>query len=189
MAKRMHNQLRIIGGDWKGQRLRFDGVPGLRPTSDRNRETLFNWLQPVLPGSHCLDLFAGSGALGLEAISRGAASALLVERDRRALASLRANIKRLGADDRVRLHGGDALRFLAEPKRPYDIVFLDPPFSSDLVEPVCRALAAGDWVTDGGHIYVEHARQQQPAFPAHWRILRERTAGDVRFLLLQPPGN
>ncbi|MFV8836216.1 16S rRNA (guanine(966)-N(2))-methyltransferase RsmD [Aquisalimonas sp.] len=190
MAKRARNELRIIGGEWRGRRLRFAGGAGLRPTADRNRETLFNWLQPVLPGSRCLDVFAGSGALGFEAASRGAAEVVLVERDRRALAALRENVRLLAADDRVSVHGGDALSLLSGgTARPFDIIFLDPPFREALLQPACQALATGNWSHADTRIYMEHARQQAPALPPHWQVLRERTAGDVRFVLLQANGN
>lgn len=190
MAKRARNELRIIGGEWRGRRLRFAGGAGLRPTADRNRETLFNWLQPLLPGSRCLDLFAGSGALGFEAASRGAAHVLLVERDRRTLEALRENIRLLEAADRVDVHGGDALSLLAGGAgQPFDILFLDPPFQDALLEPACQALASGGWCHGGTRIYMEHARRQTPVLPAHWQVLRERTAGDVSFLLLQANGN
>ncbi|SEP14292.1 16S rRNA (guanine(966)-N(2))-methyltransferase RsmD [Aquisalimonas asiatica] len=190
MARRARNELRIIGGEWRGRRLRFAGGAGLRPTADRNRETLFNWLQPLLPGSRCLDVFAGSGALGFEAASRGAAEVVLVERDRRALAALRENIRLLAAADQVSVHGGDALTLLAGgAPRPFDVIFLDPPFRESLLEPACQALAESGWCHGDTRIYMEHARQQAPALPAHWQVLRERTAGDVHFLLLQATGN
>lgn len=190
MANRARNELRIIGGEWRGRRLRFAGGAGLRPTADRNRETLFNWLQPHIAGSRCLDLFAGSGALGFEAASRGAGHVLLVERHRRTLAALQENIGLLAADDRVTVHGGDALSLLAGgAAQPFDIIFLDPPFQNALLEPALRGLTGDGWTHGNTHIYIEHARQHSPELPSQWTVLRERTAGDVRFLLLQANGN
>ena len=187
MAARARNQLRIIGGEWRGRRLRFADGAGLRPTADRNRETLFNWLQAIVPGSHCLDLFAGSGALGFEAASRGAASVLLAERNRNAIARLRENVRLLQAEARIRIHAGDALSLLrGPPDQPADIVFLDPPFAGDLLEPACQALAAGGWLHRGSRVYLEYARQTPPRLPPGWGVLRERTAGDVCFLLVAP---
>ena len=187
MAARARNQLRIIGGEWRGRRLRFADGAGLRPTADRNRETLFNWLQAIVPGSHCLDLFAGSGALGFEAASRGAASVLLAERNRDAIARLRENVHLLQAEARIRIHAGDALSLLrGPPDQPADIVFLDPPFAGDLLEPACQALAAGGWLHRDSRVYLEHARQTPPRLPPGWDVLRERTAGDVCFLLVAP---
>ncbi|WP_290649352.1 16S rRNA (guanine(966)-N(2))-methyltransferase RsmD [Aquisalimonas sp.] len=186
MARRARNEVRIIGGEWRGHRLRFAGDSGLRPTADRNRETLFNWLQPLVPGSRCLDLFAGSGALGLEAASRGAASVLLVERERRALAQLHDNIQRLHAAQRVHVHAGDAMALLAGTAHPMDIIFVDPPFAGKLLEPACSALARGGWSHGETRIYVEHAKYRPPKLPESWQVLRALDAGDVRFLLLQP---
>lgn len=188
MTSRGRNQVRIIAGTWRGQRLRFADGPGLRPTADSNRETLFNWLQPLLPGSHCLDAFAGSGALGLEAASRGAAAVLLVERNRKAAAQLHDNVQMLEAGDRVRIHHGDAVALLRGPGRPMDVVFLDPPFAGDLLEPACQALAAGNWLRPGTRIYVEHARQQRPPVPENWHELRSRTAGDATMRLFSVAG-
>lgn len=188
MSSRGRNQVRIIAGTWRGRRLRFADGPGLRPTADSNRETLFNWLQPLLPGSHCLDLFAGSGALGLEAASRGAASVLLVERNRKAAAQLRDNVGLLEAGDRVRVHNGDAVALLRGAGHPVDVVFLDPPFAGDLLEPACRALTAGTWLRPGTRVYVEHARQHPPPVPGDWHELRSRTAGDVTMRLFSVAG-
>lgn len=169
-------EVRIIGGRWRGTRLPVAEVAGLRPTSDRVRETLFNWLMPVLPGAHVLDLFAGSGALGLEALSRGAASAVLVERDPSAAAALRASVQRLEAPARV--VDGDAVRWLAtraDGAPPADIVFVDPPFMAGLWGAVLQALpphlAADAWV------YVESPAGIVPTPPAGWHLHRElRTA-------------
>ncbi|MGH8275425.1 MAG: 16S rRNA (guanine(966)-N(2))-methyltransferase RsmD, partial [Steroidobacteraceae bacterium] len=124
--------LRIIGGTWRGRKLRFPAAALIRPTPDRVRETLFNWLGARVPAAHCLDLFAGSGALGLEALSRVAAQVTFVERDAAAVRELRARLVEWGAQG-AQVERADALRFLAGPARPFDLAFLDPPFASRLL--------------------------------------------------------
>ncbi len=193
MASRGGNQLRIIGGSWRGRRLRFANVPGLRPTSDRNRETLFNWLQPHLHGSRCLDLFAGSGALGFEGASRGAAHVLLVERAAAAARQLKENIRILEAGDRVRLHRGDAIALLKgpPPSSPFDLVFLDPPFDDALLPRACALLEHGGWLAPEALIYLEFRHgNTEPELSAHWHIHRQRVAGQVAYRLMhrgEPP--
>ena len=184
MSGRGRNRVRIIGGTWGGRRLQLPAVRGLRPSADSSRETLFNWLQDRLPGSHCLDLFAGSGALGLEAASRGAERVILAESNRRAVAQLREHIATLEANDRLRVHAGDGLALLRGPAEPMDVVFLDPPFDSDLLEPACRALASGGWTHPDTRLYIEHRRSTPPQLPATWQTLRSRTTGDAAMLLL-----
>jgi 16S rRNA (guanine966-N2)-methyltransferase len=125
--------LRIIGGTWRGRKLRFPAAAAIRPTPDRVRETLFNWLQAAIPGAHCLDLFAGSGALGLEALSRGAAQVTFVDQDEAAAAALRARLTEWQAHG-AEVVRGDALRFLGRPAQACDVVFLDPPFAGELLE-------------------------------------------------------
>ena len=159
-------QVRIVGGRWRNTKLAIGDVAGLRPTGDRVRETLFNWLMPALPGARVLDLFAGSGALGLESVSRGAASAVLVERDPGQAARLREAVARLDAAEQVAVAQDDALRWLASaPPAAFDIAFLDPPFAAALLPQALPALvphlAAGAWV------YVE--APEAPAVPAGWR--------------------
>lgn len=181
----MAGQLRIIGGVWGGQRLRVDPGPGLRPTADRNRETLFNWLQGDVPGARVLDLFAGTGALGIEALSRGAAEAVFVERARRLAAGLRTRLSELGAGDRAEVVTGDARRFLAGAARPFDLVFLDPPFDQDLLPPVLTRLASAEWLASGARLYVETRGALDPsALPAGWTVQREKRAGAVWYGLL-----
>jgi 16S rRNA (guanine966-N2)-methyltransferase len=179
--------VRIIGGSWRGSRLVVPARPGLRPTPDRVRETLFNWLAPVLAGSRCLDLFAGTGALGLEAASRGAGEVLLVERDPAALAALREHVERLRATQ-VRIQAGDALDFLrTAPAQPFNLVFLDPPYEAGLLAPALANLRAGPWLAPGASIYCEWPQDQPPplAQPA-WRSGR---AGSVQYALYRPePG-
>lgn len=153
-AQTPRGKVRIIGGRWRGTRLPVADAAGLRPTSDRARETLFNWLQPPLPGARVLDLFAGSGALGLEALSRGASEAWLVERDRDVAESLRQAIARLHAEGEARVVAADALAFLREPSCVrFDIVFLDPPFAAGLWPAAFAALP--QWLADDAWLYVE----------------------------------
>lgn len=181
------SRVRIIGGDWRRRWLPVAPVPGLRPSADSQRETLFNWLQPLLPGAAVLDLFAGTGALGLEAASRGAASVLLVEKSPLAARQLKANCAALGAEQ-VTVRQGDALRLLAQDRQSsglarFNVVFVDPPFGKGLVMPVLRDLVDGDWLAPDAQVYVEQ-ENSLPA-PAGWRVLRERTGGQARGLLLQ----
>ena len=181
MKRAPPGQVRIIGGHWRGSKLPVADKPGLRPTSDRVRETLFNWLQPALPGARVLDLFAGTGALGLEAASRGAAEAVLVERDPGLAASLRATAERLHAD-RVEIVCEDALRWLARaPTRQFDIVFLDPPFEAGLWQPALAALPS--WLTQEAWLYLEAARDAPPAVPTDWVAHREGSTREVRYAL------
>ncbi|MFO8155000.1 MAG: 16S rRNA (guanine(966)-N(2))-methyltransferase RsmD [Thiohalospira sp.] len=177
--------VRIIAGRWRGRRLPVPEGRGLRPTPDRVRETLFNWLAPDLSGAHCLDLFAGSGVLGLEALSRGASGAVLVERAAPVAHSLREQVTRLEAEA-VRVEQQDALRWLKGPAEPFDIVFLDPPFDADLWQPVAAALEAGGWLAADARIYAETpAHGEEPIWPATWYHHRQRIAGGVRYDLLR----
>jgi 16S rRNA (guanine966-N2)-methyltransferase len=180
--------VRIIGGRWRGRRLAVPDLPGLRPTPDRVRETLFNWLAADLPGSRCLDLFAGSGALGLEAASRGAGSVLLVDRAARAVAQLQAVVRALGAAG-VEVVRGEALAWLASAPGPFDVVFLDPPFGEGLLTPVCARLEALGLVREGGLVYLElEAASPAPALPAGWETLRSGRAGEVQYHLARCGG-
>lgn len=181
-------ELRIIGGTLRGRKWSFPDAPGLRPTPDRVRETLFNWLAPHVVGMRVLDLFAGSGALGFEALSRGAATAVFVENDRVAAASLRAVAQRFGLAS-ARIDGGDALAFLrGQPRHGFDLVFLDPPFAAGLLEPALAALAEGDVLAPGGFCYLEQsARQEAPPVPAGWTVHRSGKAGEVGYHLLHAP--
>ena len=177
------NELRIIGGRWRGRRVRFPPVKGLRPTPDRVRETLFNWLQPVVTGSRCLDLFAGSGALGLEALSRGATRVLFIDRDPGVLGQLGATLSTLGAAG-AELRLADAARFLQSPAEMFDIVFLDPPFADDSWSAVCAELEARGWLAPDAFIYIERpAREGPPALPAGWSLHRTGRAGEVGYHL------
>ena len=178
-------RVRIIAGSLRGSRLEVADLPGLRPTSDRVRETLFNWLAPMLPGANCLDLFAGSGALGFEAASRGAASVQLVEREPRAVAMLRANTERLRTTN-VFVEQGEALAWLARPPaRRFDVVFVDPPFASGLHDAVLGALAP--WLAPEASVYVESGREAALAAPPAWSLQREGATRDVRYALYRLP--
>jgi 16S rRNA (guanine966-N2)-methyltransferase len=179
----MTNTLRIIGGEWRGRRIRFPGRGGIRPTPDRVRETLFNWLMARVAGSRCLDLFAGSGALGLEALSRGAAHATFVERDRENAASLREAAALLAAG-RATVACADALEWLAGPPAAFDIVFLDPPYAAGLVEAATRALETGGWLVPDALVYVEMpAKAGPPPLPGGWTLHRSGRAGAVGYHL------
>lgn len=176
---RTPGRIRIIGGSLRGSRLDVPDRPGLRPTPDRLRETLFNWLQPLLPGSRVLDLFSGSGALALEALSRGAASAVAVERDRELARRIADNAVRLRVPN-LEVVGEDALTWLARgPARAFDLVFLDPPFDLDLWTRAAAALEAGGWLAPGARVYVETPRDVSPRLPRGWTLQREARAGDV----------
>ena len=178
--------VRIIGGRWRGRKLHVPDLPGLRPCSDRSRETLFNWLQPWIAGAACADLFAGSGALGLEAASRGAASVELVEISPLAIASLVDSIKSLDAGN-VKLHRGDALQWLAQVQPDsLDIVFVDPPFESGLLAGVLKRIAESSCVRPGGFVYVESpARLPAARLDEPFDLHREKVMGAVRMQLFK----
>ncbi len=183
-ARGTGNQLRIIGGQWRGRKLSFTPIEGLRPTGDRVRETLFNWLSPHIHGARCLDLFAGSGALGLEALSRGAASCDFVDRDRATLKQIQEHLHTLDAGERGHGHNCTAHDYLASGHTPWDIVFIDPPFGQDLVSPTCEAMAKANLVAENGLVYIETGnRESQPEFPDNWHLHRETTAGEVSYRL------
>ena len=178
------NRLRIIGGRWRGSRIVFPALPAIRPSPDRVRETLFNWLQQQIVGARCLDLFAGSGALGLEALSRGAAHVTFVDREPQVGRHLAQTLERLGSRDAT-VVVEDAPRFLLRPAQPFDIVFLDPPFDSTVLEQVASRLQQG-WLAPGAHIYVEcPADRSLSALPAQWVVHRTKRAGQVGYHLLR----
>lgn len=184
------NRFRIIGGEWRGRRVQFPRVPGIRPTPDRVRETLFNWLEPHLAGARCLDLFAGSGALGLEALSRGAASVVFVDQESRVVEHLQGQLQML-VDDRGRVVHSDAKRFLGGPAESFDIVFLDPPFGSGLLPGLCKLLEDRGWLAKGARVYIESlASEGRPEIPPRWEIVRSKRAGQVGYhLAVRSGGN
>jgi len=175
--------LRIVGGQWRGRKIPFPAIDGLRPTPDRMRETLFNWLQSSIPGAHCLDLYTGSGALGLEALSRGAASCTFVDRDSQVIRQLNDNLKLLGcrdgetvqasADQWLTMQHGDH-------RRPFDIVFMDPPFRQERVASDCATLVANGLLAAGAIVYVEtESELSDPGVPVEWHEHRHKKAGQV----------
>ena len=181
-GKSAPGRIRIIGGQLRNSRLEVADLPGLRPTAERVRETLFNWLAPVIEGMRCLDLCAGTGALGIEALSRGAAAVEFVERNASAAQALRANLARLKAA------GGhvvvtDAGSFLQQAGRPHELVFLDPPFALELWSSLAGQLEQGGWLAAPAWIYVESPHGSLPTLPANWQLHREGQAGEVRFAL------
>lgn len=182
-SPRQRGRLRIIGGAWRGRVLDFPPTAGLRPTPDRVRETLFNWLGPSIGGARCLDLFTGSGALGLEALSRGAASAVLVDSSAAAVAALQHHCRTLGAHGAGIVHA-DALAYLAGSPERFDVVFLDPPFGQGHLGPCVQLLEGRGWLAPEAFIYVEADAGSGPvAIPDCWRWLREKTAGQVAYRL------
>jgi 16S rRNA (guanine966-N2)-methyltransferase len=180
LKPRQSNAVRIVGGEFRSRILHFPDQPGLRPTPDRVRETLFNWLGQDLAGWTCLDAFAGSGALGFESASRGAVRVLMLERDSRAVAALRAQAAILPAPA-VEVRQGDALAFLAGAGERFDLVFLDPPFAGDLLMPALQLAATR--LNPGGKIYAESAA---PLVVEGFHILRRGRAGLAHFCLLEP---
>jgi 16S rRNA (guanine966-N2)-methyltransferase len=183
------NSVRIIAGAWRGRRIHFPDMPGLRPTPDRVRETLFNWLQHSIGGSRCLDLFAGSGALGLEALSRGARDAVFVEQSQAAARALQEQVVRFGGAAKGRVVEMGAARFLRTPGEPFDIVFLDPPFGTDALAEYIPQLDAGNWLNAGGLVYLENERTASvPALPDQWELLKSKSAGEVGYHLVRVNG-
>ena len=180
------NTLRIIGGAHRGRRLAFPPDPALRPSPDRVRETLFNWLQSHIPGEDCLDLFAGSGACGIEALSRDACHVTFIDSSAPALAAIRSNLTMLGAQN-FSLHQQDALRWLQAPGAgQYGVVFVDPPFAAGVLEAACQSLEDSGVLKQAALIYLETgAGGGQPRVPANWVVLKSRQAGAVHFFLCQ----
>ena len=175
-------KLRIIGGRWRNTKLAVPNVKILRPTPERLRETLFNWLRPSIAGRHCLDLFAGTGILAFEALSRGAGSATLVESQPHLAALIRVHQLRLKADARV--YRADARRWLSTAKQHFDLVFIDPPFASDLLTRTGHLLAQRQLLNDGALIYCEQPHSDSPPdLPSHWQLLRQTRVGVVNGLL------
>ncbi|MEE8041822.1 MAG: 16S rRNA (guanine(966)-N(2))-methyltransferase RsmD [Pseudomonadales bacterium] len=177
--------LRIIGGNWRGRKIRVSRVHGLRPTLDRVRETLFNWLAADIRDAHCLDLFAGTGALSFEALSRGASDVVAVERNNRTLRDLHQNRSLLGAN-RLSIIHTDALRYVdARHPRTFDIIFVDPPFHHQLIPATLEALARSDCVTHGTLVYVELEADTDCAVASSWDRLRHQRAGNTQAMLLE----
>jgi 16S rRNA (guanine966-N2)-methyltransferase len=175
------NQVRIIGGAWRSRLIHFPDGVGLRPTPGRVRETLFNWLGQRLDGKTCLDLFAGSGALGFEALSRGAAHVVMVEQSRPIARALVENAQRLSAESAA-IANADALQYLRGPKHRFDIVFLDPPFNQSILPAVLTLLPP--WLAPDARVYMECELRFEPSID--WKILKQSRAGQVKFQLMAP---
>jgi 16S rRNA (guanine966-N2)-methyltransferase len=178
------NSVRIIAGMWRGRRVNFPDIPGLRPTPDRVRETLFNWLQHSIADSRCLDLFAGSGALGLEALSRGASEVIFVEQDPAAARALQEQLVRFAGQGKGQILQMGAARDLRSAANPFDVAFLDPPFKTNALAEYVPLLAAGNWIKPGGLVYLENERAAGlPKLPPQWELLKSKSAGEVGYHL------
>jgi 16S rRNA (guanine966-N2)-methyltransferase len=183
MAANAQGQLRIIAGKWRSRKLVFPDQESLRPTPDRVRETLFNWLQADLAGSSCLDCFAGSGALGFEAASRGAGEVVMIEHNRAAASALAQNISLLEAGN-IELVIADSIAWLKQNKRVFDIVFLDPPYKASLLNQSCRLLEDGQSLAENAKIYIEHTLGDEDiSVPVNWECLKQKSAGQVTYKL------
>ena len=183
------NSVRIIAGTWRGRRIHFPDIPALRPTPDRVRETVFNWLQHSIADTRVLDLFAGSGALGLEALSRGAREAVFVEQFPAAAHALQEQLVRFGGAAKGRILQMGAARFLRTPGAPFDLAFLDPPFGTNALAEYIPLLDSGNWLNVGGLIYLENERAAGvPALPDQWELLKSKSAGEVGYHLVRVNG-
>ena len=186
-AKHATPQLRVIGGQWRGRKLQFPDRPGLRPTGDRIRETLFNWLGPHLHNARCLDLFAGSGALGIEALSRGAAHCDFVDADREAITAVDHHLNTLDATVCSTVRCDIAAHYLQQTHGTWDIVFVDPPFDARLGESTLTLLADSARLAEASRVYFETSRSQpEPVPEGLYDVLREKNTGDVCYRLLSP---
>lgn len=189
-AKSGNQQLRIIAGEWRGRKLSFPAIEGLRPTPDRVRETLFNWISAYVPGAKCLDLFTGSGALGLEALSRGASQATLIDLSAVATKQLQANLQTLNASNGNAIQA-DVQRWLSQQSseqnsddQQYDLVFMDPPFRKELAAACCELLESQELLTKRAMIYVETESELTVLqVPENWHLHREKNAGQVTYRL------
>lgn len=182
-AKHANRQLRIIGGQWRGRKLTFPDHPQLRPTPDRVRETVFNWLQDAIPGARCLDLFAGSGALGFEAASRGASEVQFVEFDPLVARYLEQQAAELGAASAAVTHA-DARVWLQSGVQPFDVIFLDPPFGKDDLGVCCELIEVHAVLSAHGRVYLENdAADGVPLLPSSWEVVRSKKAGQVGYHL------
>ena len=183
-ANQQRNQLRIIAGAWRGRKLAFAPVTGLRPTPDRVRETLFNWLGLSVHGARCLDLFAGSGALGLEAASRGAAAVVLVDAETLVTHTLQEQVRVLDARQ-VHIVQATCERFLRGAAEPFDLVFLDPPYRQGLLPECMELLEQRGWLAPNAWIYLETERGLELPLPGNWELYRSKTTGQVGYHLVR----
>ena len=186
MQGRKPGTVRIIAGKWRGRRLPVPDIEGLRPSGDRSRETLFNWLQPSLAGARCVDLFAGTGVLGLECVSRGAAEAVLVDKSRKAVAAMRQSVELLGAVQ-VPVVEAEAISWLgSHPARWVDIALVDPPFGHGTAQLVINQLDLMDVIKPGGMVYLESAGYEiLPLAGPGWQNIKEKLVGEVRMQLFR----
>ncbi len=191
MPKKSRNKVRIISGRMRGRLVSFPDQPGLRPTGDRLRETLFSWLLGRLPGSRCLDMFAGSGVLGFEAVSRGASKVVMIETSKQAYSELCKNVELLQLDNVV-VECGDAISVVSSGLKSsadamddrFDVVFVDPPFAQQLHQTAIDALSAANVLADNAVVCVESAKRDKAiSVPDHWILDREKVAGEVRLCL------
>lgn len=180
MRKTQNQQLRIIGGQWRSRRLNFPAIEGLRPTLDRIRETLFNWLQYDVEGKRVLDVFAGSGALGFEALSRGAKEVQFLEKSTQACSQIQANLTLLQASN-AQVWAGNSLQWLAQNPTDFDLVFLDPPFHQGLLQPAMDALK----LETGALVYVEHEPELRPNWPKNWLERKNKSSKEFCFRLFE----
>ncbi|RDV24197.1 16S rRNA (guanine(966)-N(2))-methyltransferase RsmD [Alteromonas aestuariivivens] len=183
-----NGSVRVISGRWRGRKLPVADVEGLRPTTDRNKETLFNWLMQDIAGARCLDVFAGSGGLGIEALSRYAEHCTFIEFDKAAATNLKRNLQTLEANSQV--HIGDALNILPQLSGPFEIIFVDPPFHMGLVAPTLDSITSRELVTPGGFIYLEQeAALPLPSLPGGYSILRQKSSSQVCYCLIMRDGS
>ncbi|HVY53433.1 MAG TPA: 16S rRNA (guanine(966)-N(2))-methyltransferase RsmD [Gammaproteobacteria bacterium] len=184
----MRGQVRIIGGNWRGRKLTIPEVSGVRPTPDRVRETLFNWLAPVMPGARCLDLFAGSGALGFEALSRGAAFVMMVDQSPLVIKALRSQLAAFKGENAEITQATLPAQWPLIQK-PFDIVFLDPPYKENLLFPICNMLEEKKFLADSALIYLESDQPIESCnLPSNWKILKCKKAGQVGYYLAERTG-
>lgn len=180
-------QLRIIGGQWRGRKIEFPIIEGLRPTTDFVRETLFNWLQFDIQGKRCLDLFAGSGVLGFEALSRGAAQVIALEQSAAAIAAIKNNAAQLKISDLL-CYQANTLHWLTQPQHftnTFDLVFLDPPYHKDLVLPCIGLLKNWPLLAKNATIYLETEAKLGLTLPHHWQISRQKNTDEFNYYLLK----
>lgn len=186
MPRKQSHQLRIIAGKWRSRKIPVLDLAEIRPTPDRVRETLFNWLTPVISDAYCLDLYAGSGALSFEALSRGAKHVVMVDKSPLIIESLRMTAQELGADN-ITLYQGHAPEKLILPKEPFDIVFLDPPFCQNLINPSCDWLIKNKLLHEKSLVYVETEKENDEInLLPYWTVLKEGKTKQIKYYLLQP---
>lgn len=182
-----HGTVRIIGGKWRGRKLPFDAFEGLRPTKDLVRETLFNWLAPVIVDAVCVDCFAGSGAIGFEALSRGAKYVLMIDQNKKATANLQKNAAILNAKEAEFLLAQVPCANYKIPTHKFNLVFLDPPFNQGLIAPVCTWLKNSDFLAPDALVYIEAEKSLalEKTIPATWKITRHKVSGDMQYCIIQ----